>query len=77
MSCGPARAPHDGAPPRGLTDDPGTGRVTPGRHVTPGSIPRDDVAAVLLALLDAGRSGPVLEVVGGGSPISEAVAWVG
>ena len=39
--------------PGSLTDDPGTGRVTLARHVESGSIPRDDVAAVLLALLDA------------------------
>jgi hypothetical protein len=39
-----------------------------------GSVPRDDVAAVLLALLDAGTDGAVLELVGGETPIDEAVA---
>jgi nucleoside-diphosphate-sugar epimerase len=39
--------------PGGLTDEPGTGRVTLERHVARGKIPRDDVSAVLLALLDA------------------------
>lgn len=60
--------------PGSLTDDPGTGRVTLARHVAPGSIPRDDVAAVLLALLDAEARTAVLEVVTGDTPIEEAVA---
>ncbi len=37
-------------------------------------IPRDDVAAVLLALLDAGRTSEVLELVSGDTPVHEAVA---
>ncbi|MCA0146090.1 NAD(P)H-binding protein [Blastococcus sp. LR1] len=60
--------------PGGLTDDPGTGRVTLARHADRGSIPRDDVAAVLLALLDAGRDGAVVELVSGDTAIPEAVA---
>jgi nucleoside-diphosphate-sugar epimerase len=63
--------------PGGLTDDPGTGRVTLARHVEPGSIPRDDVAAVLVALLDAGADGEVLELVAGQTPIDEAVSSAG
>jgi len=62
--------------PGGLTDDPGTGRVTLARHVDRGSIPRDDVAAVLAALLDAGTDGAVVELVGGPTPVAEAVADV-
>ncbi|RZU33180.1 SDR family oxidoreductase [Blastococcus saxobsidens] len=62
--------------PGGLTDDPGTGTVTLDRHVERGSVPRDDVAAVLVALLDAGRDGAVVELVSGGTPIAEAVADV-
>ena len=62
--------------PGGLTDDPGTGRVTLGRHVERGSVPRDDVAAVLVALLDAAGDGAVLELVGGSTSITEAVAAV-
>ncbi|MDP9392361.1 MAG: SDR family oxidoreductase [Actinomycetota bacterium] len=46
--------------PGGLTDDPGTGRVTLDRRVERGSIPRDDVAATLLALLDIEQDGRVL-----------------
>lgn len=60
--------------PGGLTDDAGTGRVTLARHADRGSIPRDDVAAVLLALLDAGRDGAVVELVSGETPIADAVA---
>jgi nucleoside-diphosphate-sugar epimerase len=60
--------------PGGLTDDPGTGLVTLAHGVGYGSIPRDDVAAVLLALLDAGRDGAVVELVAGDTPIAEAVA---
>jgi nucleoside-diphosphate-sugar epimerase len=63
--------------PGGLTDDPGTGRVTLARHVDRGSVPRDDVAAVLVALLDVGADGAVLELVGGPTPIDEAVSSVG
>ncbi len=59
--------------PGGLTDDPGTGRVTLGHGVGYGSIPRDDVAAVLVALLDARRDGAVVELVAGDTPIAEAV----
>ena len=43
-------------------------------HVDAGRIPRDDVAAVLVALLDAGDDGRVLELVSGPTPIAEAVA---
>jgi nucleoside-diphosphate-sugar epimerase len=59
--------------PGALTDDPGTGRVTLRPSVDRGSIPRDDVAAVLVALLHAGLDGVVLELVGGTSPVEEAV----
>ena len=62
--------------PGGLTDDPGTARVTLDRRVEPGRIPRDDVAALLVELLDAGRVGGVLEVVGGPTPIAEALAAI-
>jgi len=62
--------------PGGLTDDPGTGRVTLARNVQRGSVPRDDVAAVLVALLDAASDGAVLELVSGDTPVDEAVAAV-
>ena len=63
--------------PGGLTDDPGTGRVTLAPRVAPGSVPRDDVAAVLVALLDVHRDGVVAELVSGSTPIGEAVAALG
>ncbi|MDK3256266.1 SDR family oxidoreductase [Blastococcus capsensis] len=62
--------------PGGLTDDEGTGRVTLDRHVERGEIPRDDVAAVLLAFLDSPREGAVVELVAGKTPVAEAVASV-
>ena len=63
--------------PGALTDDPATGRVTLGPSVERGSVPRDDVAAVLLALLDERRDGAVLELVSGSTPIDEAVRTTG
>lgn len=60
--------------PGGLTDEPGTGLVTLQRSVERGSVPRDDVAAVLVTLLDAGADGAVLELVAGPTPIDDAVA---
>src|SRR3954463_10443091 len=60
--------------PGRLTDDPGTGRVRLAHGVDRGDVPRDDVAAVLLALLDAGKTGEVVELVAGDTPITEAVA---
>jgi nucleoside-diphosphate-sugar epimerase len=62
--------------PGALTDEPGTGRVTLGPSLGAGSIPRDDVAAVLVALLDSGRDGAVVELVGGSTPVEEAVAAI-
>ncbi|HKP91844.1 MAG TPA: SDR family oxidoreductase [Thermoleophilaceae bacterium] len=58
-----------------LTDDPGTGQVQAAESVDRGEIPRDDVAATLLAVLDEpGTVGLTFEVVGGDTPIREAVA---
>jgi nucleoside-diphosphate-sugar epimerase len=63
--------------PGGLTDEPGTGRVHLDRHVARGQVPRDDVAAVIAALLDQPRSGAVVEVVAGDTPVADAVAALG
>ena len=60
--------------PGSLTDDPGTGRVTLAPSVERGSVPRDDVASVLVALLDEPRDRAVLELVSGPTPVDEAVA---
>ena len=63
--------------PGRLTDDPGTGRVRLAPHVERGDIPRDDVAAVLAALLDEpATAGLVLELTSGDTPIAEAVSQV-
>jgi nucleoside-diphosphate-sugar epimerase len=60
--------------PGRLTDDPGTGRVTLGHGIEFGDVPRDDVAAVLAEILRAGKVNDVVEVVGGPTPLEEAVA---
>ena len=60
--------------PGGLTDDPGTGRVRVGTDLERGEIPRDDVAAVLLAVLETpGTMGKTFELVSGDTPVDEAV----
>ena len=60
--------------PGGLTNDPGTGRVRMAESVERGSVPRDDVAAVLAAVLARGdASGLTFEVVGGDEPVDEAL----
>jgi nucleoside-diphosphate-sugar epimerase len=60
--------------PGRLTDEPGTGRVTLGHGLPLGDVPRDDVAAVLAALLTAGKADDVVELVGGDTPVDQAVA---
>ncbi|MBB5911115.1 NAD(P)H-binding protein [Actinoalloteichus hymeniacidonis] len=61
--------------PGSLTDDPGTGLIELAPSVAAGAVPRDDVAAVLLELLDRPTLGGVTaELVGGRTPISTAVA---
>ncbi|MGY1630270.1 NAD(P)-binding oxidoreductase [Geodermatophilus sp. SYSU D01186] len=62
--------------PGRLTDDPGTGHVTLAHGVEYGEVPRDDVAAVLLAFLDDPRDGAVVELVSGTTPVAEAVAGI-
>jgi uncharacterized protein YbjT (DUF2867 family) len=60
--------------PGGLTDDPGTGRVRVGTNLDYGNIPRDDVAAVLLAVLETpGTVGKTFELVSGDTPVDEAL----
>jgi nucleoside-diphosphate-sugar epimerase len=63
--------------PGSLTDEPGTGLVTLAPSVERSSVPRDDVAAVLLALLDADADGRVLELMSGATPVEEAVRRAG
>ncbi|MFC4586240.1 NAD(P)H-binding protein [Sphaerisporangium corydalis] len=61
--------------PGGLTDDPGTGLVTLAAPSLPrGKVTRDDVAAVIVALLGTPDSaGHTLELVEGTTPVAEAV----
>ncbi|MEU5881681.1 SDR family oxidoreductase [Spirillospora sp. NPDC047279] len=62
--------------PGALTDDEGTGRVTLAEpEVGRGPVTRDDVAAVIVALLDApGARRRTLELINGDEPIADAVA---
>jgi uncharacterized protein YbjT (DUF2867 family) len=57
-----------------LTDDPATGTVAAAERLQRGSIPRDDVAAVLAAALDEPRTvGRTFDLVSGATPIAEAL----
>jgi uncharacterized protein YbjT (DUF2867 family) len=57
-----------------LTDDPGTGQITLAEDVGGGVVTRDDVAAVLVMLLDHPESaGHVYELVGGDTPLDKAL----
>src|ERR671915_1055006 len=57
-----------------LTDDPGTGQVWIGTDPVRAEVTRDDVAAVLAAVVDESRAvGKVLYVVGGDDPIEDAL----
>jgi uncharacterized protein YbjT (DUF2867 family) len=62
--------------PGRLTDAPGTGRVTITTDMSVrGDVPRQDVARVLAASLgDPGTIGKTFVVVGGETPVDEAVA---
>jgi uncharacterized protein YbjT (DUF2867 family) len=60
--------------PGHLTDDPGTGLVKIAEQTGRGSIPRADVAAVLVAVLDApATAGQTFDLISGDTPIAEAV----
>jgi len=60
--------------PGHLTNDPGTGRVELSDQTGRGDIPREDVAAVLVAVLDTpATAGHTFEVISGETPIEEAV----
>jgi len=61
-----------------LTDEPGTGRIQIAESTGRGSIPRADVAAVLVELLDAPESvGATVELISGDTPIPDAVSDLG
>jgi uncharacterized protein YbjT (DUF2867 family) len=61
--------------PGRLTNDPGASRVALARRVERGEVPREDVAAVIVAALDDDRTiGQVFEVVGGDTEITRALS---
>jgi uncharacterized protein YbjT (DUF2867 family) len=61
--------------PGGLTNDAGTGRVRLGESLPRGQVTRDDVAAVLVAVLDSPSTiGRTADLIGGDTAIAEAVA---
>jgi uncharacterized protein YbjT (DUF2867 family) len=61
--------------PGGLTDDPGTGLVMMAPETGRGSIPREDVARVICAVLDdPATDGVVTEVISGDERIAVALA---
>jgi uncharacterized protein YbjT (DUF2867 family) len=63
--------------PGGLTNEIGTGRVSLGDRVPRGRVARDDVAAVLAAVLDSPNTiGKTVELVGGDTPIAEAITAI-
>jgi uncharacterized protein YbjT (DUF2867 family) len=61
--------------PGGLTDDPGTGQVRLAPPSLPrGQVPRADVAAVIMALLDdPATAGRTLDLIAGDTPIADAL----
>lgn len=60
--------------PGRLTNDPAAGTVTLAPSVGYGEISREDVAAVLVALLDhPATAGQTLELVGGETPVDQAL----
>ncbi len=64
--------------PGALTDDAGTGQVQLAPDVPRGEVPRDDVAAVIAALLHTpATAGRVLELCSGADAIDAAVAAAG
>lgn len=64
--------------PGHLTDDDGTGRVFIASSTGRGDVPRQDVAAVVVAVLDATElTGTTFELISGETPIADAVAAVG
>jgi uncharacterized protein YbjT (DUF2867 family) len=61
--------------PGALTDDPGTGLVLLADKTGRGPVPRDDVAAVLVALLDTPATARrTLELISGETAIGEAIS---
>ncbi|KAF2160938.1 hypothetical protein M409DRAFT_28544 [Zasmidium cellare ATCC 36951] len=63
--------------PGGLSQDPATGKVAAGKVHLNNMIPREDVAAFVVEVLkNDGTKGLAIDVVGGETPIRDAVAEV-
>ncbi|NGZ74185.1 SDR family oxidoreductase [Saccharibacillus alkalitolerans] len=59
--------------PGGLKNEPGTGRISAAENLEPGSVSRDDVAAVIAALLeDRNTYRRAFDLTSGDTPIGEA-----
>lgn len=60
--------------PGGLTNDAGTGLVRIAESTGRGTVPREDVARVLVAVLDAPQTaGHTFELISGDTPIADAL----
>jgi uncharacterized protein YbjT (DUF2867 family) len=60
--------------PGSLTNESGTGRVRLGESMPRGQVARDDVAAVMVAVLDSpNTSGKTVDLIGGDTLVAEAV----
>lgn len=60
--------------PGTLLDTPGTGKVRAGLAIPYGDVPREDVAAALLALIEQPEiSRVIIELAGGDTPVAEAI----
>lgn len=63
--------------PGGLTNDPGSGHVALGSSMPHGQVSRDDVAAVLAAVLDAPNTvGRTVDLIGGDTAVADAVRTI-
>jgi uncharacterized protein YbjT (DUF2867 family) len=63
--------------PGRLTDEPGTGRVRIADSTGQGQVSRDDVAAVLAAVLhEPATIGRTVELIAGDDPIEEALRTI-
>ena len=61
--------------PGTLVDTAGTGRVRTGLAIPYGNVPRDDVAATLVALIETPAvDRAIIELTEGDTPVNEAVA---
>ncbi|WP_186577302.1 SDR family oxidoreductase [Aquibacillus kalidii] len=60
--------------PGGLTNEPGTGTITIGENMLAGSIPREDVASVVVAALDDNRTyKKSFDLVSGSTSITNSI----